>query len=280
MKLSTARKANLRSSRKRRRPGGPAFRNRNGRGGPGLSRRPGGFVPPAAESAPRERRARGRPGPAGCCRPGAKTGGRQRAKAAKAAERHIFEFCGFCLSHPLPGGKTRKVRKPPGFIRSDALVVRAGWNIRGCSPLSTPGFLDKLSGLSRIRPARLPGRTPQQILLINMYFCRQSAPRKIPRRAILSIDALGLRGAARPLRRKAFSAGTAALGKFSKSGTFHFLAGPPPFAVLRFFYGATVTYFLYIYPVSPVLLTRTWYQFPQSERMVSRVPFLSLPRLL
>ena len=46
------------------------------------------------------------------------------------------------------------------------------------------------------------------------------------------------------------------------------------------FYGATVTYFLYIYPVSPVLLTRTWYQFPQSERMVSRVPFLSLPRLL
>ena len=31
------------------------------------------------------------------------------------------------------------------FIRSDAHVVRAGLNIRGCGPLSTPGFFDKLS---------------------------------------------------------------------------------------------------------------------------------------
>ncbi len=30
------------------------------------------------------------------------------------------------------------------FIRSDAPVVRAGWNIRGCGPLSTPGFFDRL----------------------------------------------------------------------------------------------------------------------------------------
>ena len=33
----------------------------------------------------------------------------------KVAERHFFEFYGFRLSHSLPGGKTRKVRKPLGF---------------------------------------------------------------------------------------------------------------------------------------------------------------------
>jgi len=31
------------------------------------------------------------------------------------------------------------------FIRSDAHVVRAGLNIRGCGPLSTPEFIGKLS---------------------------------------------------------------------------------------------------------------------------------------
>ena len=30
------------------------------------------------------------------------------------------------------------------FIRSDAHVARAGLNIRGCGPLSTPGFFDRL----------------------------------------------------------------------------------------------------------------------------------------
>ena len=91
-------------------------------------------------------------------------------------------FHGFCLSLMLPGGKTCEVRKPEGFhrvskkwlnatflsftgfasrirsraakpakyenlwvfIRSDAHVVRAGLNIRGCGPLSTPGFFDRL----------------------------------------------------------------------------------------------------------------------------------------
>ena len=33
----------------------------------------------------------------------------------KVAECHFFEFYGFCLSHSLPGGKIRKVRKPLGF---------------------------------------------------------------------------------------------------------------------------------------------------------------------
>ena len=54
----------------------------------------------------------------------------------------------------LPGGKTRRVRKPPVFIRFDVppqgafscpfgsihlVAAKAGMNIRGCAPLSTPG---------------------------------------------------------------------------------------------------------------------------------------------
>ena len=33
------------------------------------------------------------------------------------------------------------------FIHSDAHVVIAGLNIRGCCPLSTPGFIDRLKRL-------------------------------------------------------------------------------------------------------------------------------------
>ena len=43
------------------------------------------------------------------------------------------------------------------FIRSDAHVVRAGLNIRGCGPLSTPGFFDRLSAVSRFSFVRSPG---------------------------------------------------------------------------------------------------------------------------
>ena len=38
-----------------------------------------------------------------------------------------------------PGGKTRRVRKPPVFIRFDVHVVKAGINLRGCDPLTTLG---------------------------------------------------------------------------------------------------------------------------------------------
>ena len=41
------------------------------------------------------------------------------------------------------------------FLRSDALVVRAGWNIRGCNPLSTPGFFDNLCGDGLLPPRSL-----------------------------------------------------------------------------------------------------------------------------
>ena len=33
----------------------------------------------------------------------------------KVAESHFFELLRVSLSHSLPGGKTRKVRKPLGF---------------------------------------------------------------------------------------------------------------------------------------------------------------------
>ena len=70
----------------------------------------------------------------------------------KVAERHFFEFYGFCLSHSLPGGKTERYENLKVFIRSDAHVVRAGLNIRGCGPLSTPGFFDRLRAQLKLRP--------------------------------------------------------------------------------------------------------------------------------
>ena len=45
------------------------------------------------------------------------------------------------------GGKTRREEKPSVFIRFDAHVVKAGINLRGCGPLTTPRFFDRLKGL-------------------------------------------------------------------------------------------------------------------------------------
>ena len=39
----------------------------------------------------------------------------------------------------FPGGKTRRVQKPSVFIRFAVHAAKAGINIRGCAPLSTPG---------------------------------------------------------------------------------------------------------------------------------------------
>ena len=75
------------------------------------------------------------------------------------ADRHFFE-----LSHSVPAPMARPAPNAEYenlwvFIRSDAhppgglllplrgnspCVVRAGLNIRGCGPLSTPGFIDRL----------------------------------------------------------------------------------------------------------------------------------------
>ena len=53
----------------------------------------------------------------------------------------------FRISHLLPGGETRKARKPPGFIRSDAHVVRAGLNIRGFGPMVNHFYISYQSAL-------------------------------------------------------------------------------------------------------------------------------------
>ena len=50
----------------------------------------------------------------------------------KVAERHFFEFCGFCLSLTRSrAAKRAKYENLWVFIRFDAHVVRAGLNIRG-----------------------------------------------------------------------------------------------------------------------------------------------------
>ena len=68
-------------------------------------------------------------------------------------------FFVFCLSLTLPGGKTRRVRKPTVFIRFDVppqgafscpfgsihlVAVKAGINLRDCGPSTTLRFLGKV----------------------------------------------------------------------------------------------------------------------------------------
>ena len=62
----------------------------------------------------------------------------------KVAKRHFFEFYGFASRVRSRAAKPVKYENLWGFIRSDAHVVRAGLNIRGCRPLSTPGLIDRL----------------------------------------------------------------------------------------------------------------------------------------
>ena len=53
-------------------------------------------------------------------------------------------FTGFASRIRSRAAKPAKYENLWVFIRSDAHVVRAGWNIRGCGPLSTPWFFDNL----------------------------------------------------------------------------------------------------------------------------------------
>ena len=57
-------------------------------------------------------------------------------------------FYGFCLSLTLPGGKTRKVRKPDVSIRSDVHAVRAGIKLKGQPPLNNPAFFRQAKAYS------------------------------------------------------------------------------------------------------------------------------------
>ena len=61
------------------------------------------------------------------------------------------------------------------FIRSDAHVVRAGLNIRGCGPLSTLGLFDRLKG-------RLVSRLFIFISRVSCRNCRRSGSRLLPMR--------------------------------------------------------------------------------------------------
>jgi len=56
----------------------------------------------------------------------------------------FLSFTGFASRIRSRAAKSAKYENLWVFIRSDAHVVRAGLNIRGCGPLSTPGFFDSL----------------------------------------------------------------------------------------------------------------------------------------
>ena len=63
----------------------------------------------------------------------------------------FLSFTGFASRIRSRAAKSAKYENLWVFIRSDAHVVRAGLNIRGCGPLSTLGFFDRLG--SRKIPA-------------------------------------------------------------------------------------------------------------------------------
>ena len=48
-----------------------------------------------------------------------------------------------CFERTEFAGKERKSESPRNFLRSEAHARRAGWNIRGCGPLSIPVFFDR-----------------------------------------------------------------------------------------------------------------------------------------
>ena len=56
----------------------------------------------------------------------------------------FLSFTGFASHIRSRAAKPAKCENLWVFIRSDAHVVRAGLNIRGCGPLSTPWFFDSL----------------------------------------------------------------------------------------------------------------------------------------
>ena len=62
----------------------------------------------------------------------------------KVAKRHFFEFFHPVLAPMARSAPNAKYENLWVFIRSDAHVVRAGLNIRGCGPLSDLGFFDRL----------------------------------------------------------------------------------------------------------------------------------------
>ena len=67
------------------------------------------------------------------------------SESRKSGGTPLFRaFTGFASRIRSRAAKPAKYENLWVFIRSDAHVVRAGWNIRGCGPLSTLGFFDTL----------------------------------------------------------------------------------------------------------------------------------------
>ena len=73
----------------------------------------------------------------------------------------FLSFTGFASRIRSRAAKSAKYENLWVFIRSDAHVVRAGLNIRGCGPLSTLGFFDRLKGTARAVPFFMPQRWPK-----------------------------------------------------------------------------------------------------------------------
>ena len=69
----------------------------------------------------------------------------------------FLSFTGFASRIRSRAAKSAKYENLWVFIRSDAHVVRAGLNIRGCGPLSTLGFFDRLAQPKKSAPAISPG---------------------------------------------------------------------------------------------------------------------------
>ena len=65
----------------------------------------------------------------------------------------FLSFTGFASRIRYRAAKSAKYENLWVFIRYDAHVVRAGLNIRGCRPLSTLGFFDRLSAADKISAA-------------------------------------------------------------------------------------------------------------------------------
>ena len=79
-------------------------------------------------------------------------GGTGRVRVSKKWLNATFlSFTGFASRIRSRAAKSAKYENLWVFIRSDAHVVRAGLNIRGCGPLSTLGFFD------RLKPGIFPG---------------------------------------------------------------------------------------------------------------------------
>ena len=87
----------------------------------------------------------------------------------KVAERHFFEFFHPVLAPMARSAPNARCENLWVFIRSDARVVRAGLNIRGCGPLSTPGFFDRLKA-AIIRRFFYCIRKPPAVLVVLKSF--------------------------------------------------------------------------------------------------------------